>query len=541
MQQEELEQIRSINHHLRQAIEQVEEGVLMVGGDHSGEMGPRIIYVNRAAASLTGYEPDELLGQALSLLYDPEHWQHLLERMAAVLQAGRTFEMRRDCVVKDGSSKAFSWTIRGMKDERGEPLSFVLTLRPVVVAEVKSEASSVKALEADRDQMIEEKLEQSRVESLAMLAGGIAHDFNNELTAITSNLSLTRLETDEGTELRQRIDDSLEACKNAQSLAQQILDFTKGRTPLVQVVRPGKLLKKVSKLAMMGSLVRSELSIPEGIWGVEADERQLRQVLSNLLINACQAMPDGGVVQAGIENVELAEGEVEELPAGRYVLTTVRDRGYGIPEENLKKIFEPYFTTKKTGSGIGLATCLAIAHRHGGTITVESNLNAGTGFKVYLPACGVEQDAASVRQQGKRMEGSSQRKQEVIAGQGCVLVVDDQDAVRQSAQRLLEKLGYRTIAAADGQQAIDLYRQHARTAEPVSAVLLDMTLPGGLDGEEVKDEIRRMDGSARVIATSGWFDDGAESQLLTQGYVGVLPKPYAVEELSQTMHEALRN
>jgi CheY-like chemotaxis protein len=342
--------------------------------------------------------------------------------------------------------------------------------------------------------------------------------------------------------VRQRIDDSLEACKNAQSLAQQILDFTKGRTPLVQVVRPGKLLRKVSKLAMMGSLVRSELSIPEGIWGVEADERQLRQVLSNLLINACQAMPDGGVVQTGVENVELGESEVGELPAGRYVLTTVRDRGNGIPEENLKKIFDPYFTTKKTGSGIGLATCLAIAHRHGGTITVESSLNAGTEFKVYLPACGAEREAASMRQEEDQSTGnrSRNRKQQVIAGQGCVLVVDDQDAVRQSAQRLLEKLGYRTIAAADGQQAIELYRQHARTAEPVSAVLLDMTLPGGLDGEEVKDEIRRMDGSARVIATSGWFDDGAENQLLNQGYVGVLPKPYAVEELSQTMHEALR-
>ncbi len=543
MEEQELEQIRSINHHLRQAIEQVGEGVLIVDGDFSADVrGPRIVYANRAVGLLTEYHPAELIGQPLGLVYDPDNLEHLLARLAAVLKAGRTFEMEKNCVLKEGRQEPFIWTIRGMKDEEGRAVSFVLTLRPVplalekVIAGLPAGEQKI-VTEDDPELLIEEKLEQSRVESLAMLAGGIAHDFNNELTAITSNLSLTRLETQEGTEIRQRIEDSLEACDNAQSLAQQILDFTKGRTPMVQVVRPGKLLKKVSKLTLMGSLVRSELKISEGIWGVEADERQLRQVLSNLMINARQAMPDGGVVQANLENIEIEVDSVPGLSAGRYVLTTVRDRGCGIAPENLEKIFEPYFTTKETGSGIGLATCRAIIQRHGGTITVKSSLNAGTEFKVYLPACRAGKEREEKKAAAGRREGGDQ---ELIEGQGCVLVVDDQDAVRQSAQRLLEKLGYRTIAAADGQQAIDLYRQQARTTEPVSAVLLDMTLPGGLDGDEVKDEIRRMDGAARVIATSGWFDDGAENQLMQEGYVGVLPKPYAVEKLSQTMHEALR-
>lgn len=539
MQEAELEQIRSINHHLRQAIEQVSEGVLIVDGDFSVDAaGPRIIYANRSAGLLTGHHPAELAGQPLKCIYDPENLEHLIARMGAVLKADRTFEMEKACVRKGGESSLFHWTIRGMNDERGQPVSFVMTLRPAVEMPALDELPE-EVLEEDGERLIEESLEQSRVESLAMLAGGIAHDFNNELTAITSNLSLTRLETQEGTEIRQHIDDSLEACDNAQSLAQQILDFTKGRTPMVKVVKLGKMLEKVSKLSMMGSLVRSELNVPEGVWGVEADERQIRQVLSNLMINAKQAMPDGGVVQAAIENIEIEAGAVEGVEVGHYVVTTVRDRGCGISPENLEKIFEPYFTTKKTGSGIGLATCRAIVQRHGGTITVESVLKAGTEFRVYLPACRVELEEASEPDPAftKRKD---KRETEVISGQGCVLVVDDQDGVRQAAQRLLEKLGYRTIAAADGQEAIDLYRQHARTADPVSAVLLDMTLPGGLDGEEVKDEIRRMDGSARVIATSGWFDDGAENQLLGQGYVGVLPKPYAVEELSQTMHAALQ-
>ena len=540
MQEAQAEQIKSINHHLRQAIEQVGEGVLIVDGDFSADvLGPRIIYANRAAGVLTGYHPAELAGQALGGVYDPDNLQHLIVRLGTVLKAGRTFEMEKICVCKSGERSLFRWTIRGMNDEMGQPVSFVMTLRPVEEISEPNGVSDKASPEEEGERLIEESLEQSRVESLAMLAGGIAHDFNNELTAITSNLSLTRLETQEGTEIRQRIEDSLEACDNAQSLAQQILDFTKGRTPLVQVVKPGKLLETVSKLSMMGSQVRSELNIPQGIWGVEADERQLRQVLSNLMINACQAMPDGGVVQATLENVEAEADSIDGLNSGTYVLATIRDRGCGIAPENLEKIFEPYFTTKKTGSGIGLATCRAIVQRHGGMITVESVVNAGTEFCVYLPACRIEQEAASQPLSASKKEIGN-REAEVISGQGCVLVVDDQDSVRQAAQRLLEKLGYRTIAAANGQQAIDLYRQHARTEDPVSAVLLDMTLPGGLDGNEVKDEIRRMDGSARVIATSGWFDDRAEHQLMDQGYVGVLPKPYAVEELSQTMHKALR-
>ena len=235
MQEEELVQIRSINHHLRQAIEQVSEGVLIVDGDFSVDpAGPRIIYANRSAGVLTGHHPAELAGQALSCIYDPENLDHLIARMGAVLKAERTFEMNKNCVRKGGDSSLFRWTIRGMNDESGSPVSFVMTLRPAVEMPVLDELSE-EVLEEEGERLIEESLEQSRVESLAMLAGGIAHDFNNELTAITSNLSLTRLETQEGTEIRQHIDDSLEACDNAQSLAQQILDFTKGRTPMVKV------------------------------------------------------------------------------------------------------------------------------------------------------------------------------------------------------------------------------------------------------------------------------------------------------------------
>lgn len=541
MMEADLEQIRAINHHLRQAVEQVSEGVLVIDGEGSLDpLGPRIVYANRAAGRLTAWHPAELEGQCLGVVYDPDGLEHLMTRLGAVMRAGRTFEMEKNCLLKTGKRERFRWTIRGMNDEAGQPVSFVMTLQPVpgLAEPILQETEGTEEAPAS-ERLIEQSLEQDRVESLAILAGGIAHDFNNELTAITSNLSLTRLETQAGTEIRQRIEDSLEACENAQSLAQQILDFTKGRTPMLQVVNPGKLLKTVSKLSMVGSRVRSELSIPEDLWGVEADQRQLRQVLSNLMINARQAMPDGGVVQASLENVELGADSVEGLKPGRYVVATIRDRGCGISPENLEKIFEPYFTTKTTGSGIGLATCRTIVQRYGGTITVESNVNAGTEFCVYLPACRVEKGSTGAAT-AQSLEKGSAASGEVISGQGCVLVVDDQDSVRQAAQRLLEKLGYRTIAAADGQQAIDLYRQHAHTEDPVSAVLLDMTLPGGLDGEEVKEEICRMDGAARVIATSGWFDDGIEGQLMAQGYVGVLPKPYAVEKLSQTMHEALR-
>lgn len=553
-----LEQIKSINHHFRHAIEQVTEGIVIVEADVRHPLGPVIVFANRAATALTGYDQASLLGQPIGLVYDPEALNDLILRLPRVAEASKIYQMEKGLVTRSGRRETCRWTISAVRDAGGRAVNFTLTFSvksakgadkaddrgPGGAAEERNRAAA-----AEPDPQLEDSLEKSRVESLALLAGGIAHDFNNVLQTILTNLSLAALETSGNSPARTHIEDAVEATQDAQQLAQQILDFTKGRLPQIQIANLGDVLKQVAKLATMGSKVRCDLTTPEDVWGVEVDLRQIRQVIHNLMINACQSMPDGGVVQASVSNVELPSGSKSGLPAGHYVMVRVRDRGCGISEKDLPRIFEPYYTTKKNGTGIGLATCRAIVQRHHGTILVSSRVNVGTEFQVYLPACVFDEPVAGPARaagngdhpaSGTDASGAAP-PDTVMIGEGRVLVVDDQDSVREAAERLLERLGYRTVSASDGQEAVRLYRQHSLSPDPINAVLLDMTLPGGLSGDEVMEEIRRMDGRARVIATSGYFDEDAEDRFREDGYIGILPKPYAVEKLSQKLAEAMSN
>ncbi len=649
------DRVRAVNHHLRLMVDQVGEGALIVeaaaDADAADGVGPRIVFANRAAGELTGRKSDTLIGEELGVIYDPQELQHLVSRLPAVAQGDKTYQMEKGAVLADGSVEPFRWSIRPVRDERGRAVNFLLTLRPRqedIEAPISvdgpvpgAEAADGADGEEETERLLAARLEKCRIESLAQLAGGIAHDFNNVLTTIFSNLSLAKLASAADSEVREHIENALEASQNAQSLAQQILDFTKGRSQTNQLVDMGKVVQQAAKLSTMGSRVRYDVQIADEVWGVEGDLGQVRQVIHNFLINAGQAMPQGGVVQAMVRNVIVDdEHPVGDLPAGGYVMAGVRDRGCGISQENLDRIFEPYFTTKETGSGIGLATCRTIAQRHRGTIAVKSKLGAYSEFRLYLPACRIETDfeeddesglpaaETAADEAGERGRATGQRGQggqggqvgaagqtveqagqapfvgsapsaggtavapfsvpvaglrdrggvaglrdrggvapaprvqsesssggwslvdpaggrrspaadAVIRGQGRVLVVDDQDDVRLAAERLLERLGYHTISAADGQSAVQVYRHQLDSEDPISAVLLDMTLPGGLSGDEVMEEILKLDPGARVIATSGWFDPDAEQRFQVDGYVGILPKPYAVESLSQKLHEAL--
>ena len=555
-----IEKIKSINHHFRHAIEQVGEGILIIEPNSRHPLGPQIVFANRAMAELTGYFRDALVEQPIGLIYEPESLNHLLVRLPRVAEGGKVYEMVKEMVTREGDRIPCRWTVSAVRDSQGRTVNFTFAVNPIqkpvvkeVLVEVPAEAPKVEKRE---NPSIEESLEKSRVESLALLAGGIAHDFNNVLQTILTNLSLAKLETSMQTPGRQFIEDAMEATQDAQSLAQQILDFTKGREPMIQVANLGDIVRGVAKLSTMGSQVRCDIATPEGLWGVEADVRQIRQVIHNLMVNACQAMPGGGVVQSFVENLNLPANSRLGLPEGPYVVVRIRDRGCGIPEAKLSKIFEPYYTTKENGTGIGLATCRAIIQRHRGTITVTSKENVGTEFRVFLPACQIFEDAYEESEPVQTIEAPARHSngdrlpvsasavplpEGVIGGQGRILVVDDQDNVREAAERLLGRLGYHTVSAASGQEAVSLFRHHVHSGDPINAVLLDMTLPGGLSGDEVMHELRKVDSNARVIATSGYFDDDAESTFRRDGYVGILPKPYAVERLSQKLAEATQH
>ena len=377
---------------------------------------------------------------------------------------------------------------------------------------------------ADRDitrrKELEEELIQARkLESLAKLAGGIAHDFNNMLTTILGNISYVRMETDQGTELYEALADSEAACRRAQRLTQQLVTFASGGRPIKKPIAPAALIREAAGFALSGSNVRCAFRIASDLKTIKADPDQFYQVIANLLLNADQSMPGGGEVVVEAENVSLKENEVSELPPGRYVKITVSDRGEGISKENLEKIFDPYFTTRKTGSGLGLSTVFSIVKNHAGAITVDSTVGEGTAVEVYFPviAAGALPD---------------EEEKSIIRGRGRILVMDDEPSVCRLVRRMLNNLGYEVATAANGQEAIEKYRKAKKKEESFAAVILDLTVKGGLGGKKTIAELKKIDPEIRAIVSSGYSDDAIMADYEKAGFSGVIPKPYQTAELS---------
>ncbi|CAN5434899.1 hypothetical protein BH23VER1_BH23VER1_37000 [soil metagenome] len=531
-------------------MDQVDDAVIITEADPLANPGPRIVYCNRASVRLTGILPEELLGQPLTVIFDGLKAPSLLARLKTVAETGKTYQILGDLVRGGGQEPLYCrWKVSGLSAADGEPLNFTFSFREWEAVPDEKAAGSPSADEPGEaaagvgsagveDEMAEIDAadaaiaEQSKMESLAFIASGIAHDFNNVLTPIIANLSLAKLDAEPGSALRSRIDEAKRAADEARGLARQILDFARcEKVHRKEVADVGRLIRKAASMATLGASVRCDLSLSDDLWAAEIDPTQISQVVSNLLINAIQAMPDGGIVQASVENVRLGEDGGARVPGvdpGRYLEITVRDRGCGIPEDNLENIFLTFFTTKETGSGIGLAMCRAIVRDHGGEITVKSKVQSGTEFRVYLPACDRPAEG-----------GDAADGERVIEGEGTVLVVDDQNSIRTVATAIIKKLGYDALSARDGEEALQIYRDRRREGRPISVVLLDMTLPGGMSGMDTLGELLKIDGNVRTIASSGYFDDEALAAHKERGYVGILPKPYTVERLSKAVHDAL--
>jgi PAS domain S-box-containing protein len=373
----------------------------------------------------------------------------------------------------------------------------------------------------------EERLWFSKLESLSTLAGGITHDFNNILTAILGNIGLAMLEGEIGPKVRNRLSQAEQACLRAQTLSQQLLTFAKGGAPIKKIISLSKLLKESADFILSGSNVLCEFSIPQDLWPVEADEGQIVQVFSNLLINADQAMPEGGIIKIGAENFFLEKQSELPLPSGKYVKLTFADQGVGISPQYLDKIFDPYFSTKQKGSGLGLATAYSILKNHSGHIRVESQVGIGTTFTVYLPATEA---------------GALADEKEILAtvrGQGRVLVMDDEEMVREVLGRMLGYLGYEADFANDGSQALEKFVQAQAEGRPFAAVILDLTIPGGMGGKEAIKELLKIDPHARVIVSSGYSDDPIMADFENYGFRAVIAKPYRVVELSKILQEVI--
>jgi len=372
----------------------------------------------------------------------------------------------------------------------------------------------------------EEQLRQSqKMEAIGTLAGGIAHDFNNMLGVIKGNVSYltNRIKNDEN--LVESLIDVQEAVKQGESLTEQLITFAKGGAPIKKSIELNSLIKNTVKLLLRGSASTYSFNLAESLWDVEADEGQLNQALSNLIINANQAMPEGGTIKVGTKNKFLEKSVLVPLPPGPYVKIKVEDQGIGIPKKHLSKIFDPFFTTRHKGSGLGLATTFSIIKKHHGHIWVESTLGEGTAFTIYLPIT-------------KKTLSQQEDKREIAhKGHGKILIMDDQEALLKVARRILSEMGYNTTFAKDGCQAIEIYREAFQASEPFDLVILDLTVPGGMGGVKAIPELLKINPDVKVVVSSGYSNDPVMADYKSYGFCGVFPKPYSSDQMAELLNE----
>ncbi len=472
----------------------------------------KVFYLNQAGQKLAGLDGLEEVRKTRIQDYSMEKDSNTLDKMLGSLHKKGTW-------TGEARIRDFKTGTPIPIEMHGFVIKDAMTGQPIALANISRDISERKKLE-------EEMARTDKLESIGILAGGIAHDFNNLLTAIFGNITLAKMYANRQSEVYKRLEESEKAAQRARDLTYQLLTFSKGGEPVKKTISLQGLVKESANFVLRGSNVKCEFSFPADLWHVEADEGQMSQVFNNLIINAAHAMSDGGTLQAYCGNVIVDQSDLP-LSKGKYTLISIMDHGTGIPREHLSKIFVPYFTTKKKGSGLGLSTSYSIVRSHGGHITVESDLGIGTTFKVYLPAS----------EEGKLLLSAEEER--FVTGKGRILVMDDEEAVREVARGMLETLGYSVTLAKDGTEAIEIYQVAMASGEPFDSVLMDLTIPGGMGGQEAIKRLQEIDPNVRAIVCSGYSNDTIMSNYKRFGFRAVVPKPYRLKQLSGTISDVL--
>lgn len=386
-----------------------------------------------------------------------------------------------------------------------------------------------KAAEEDRKNLEDRLIQTQKMDAISTLAGGIAHDFNNMLSVISGNISMALSRLDKDHELYELLSDVQEGAKQAQHLTHQLLTFASGGEPIKRVADVNQLLRETAGFVTRGTKTRCDFSLADDLSSVEVDAGQFHQAVGNIFINAVQAMPEGGIIQIKTENADIDSGEPIPLPRGDYIRIGITDQGTGIPPENMSKIFNPFFTTRQQGSGLGLATVFSIIKRHHGYISVESRPEEGATFNIYLPAT------------AERIPQPEYKKEIPHHGHGRVLVMDDQLPVLKMVNKMLDRMGYETVFAMDGKQAIEMFRDAYLSRNPYDLVILDLTVPGGVGGAEAITELVMIDPDVKAVVSSGYSTDPVMANYQQYGFCDVIPKPYTKTQMAELLSRVLGN
>ncbi|MBN2532762.1 MAG: PAS domain S-box protein [Spirochaetales bacterium] len=379
-----------------------------------------------------------------------------------------------------------------------------------------------------RHKMEQEAIKHQKLETISILAGGIAHDFNNYLTAIAGNITMAQEMLNNKDELKEFLFQSRKLVIKATDLTQQLLTFSKGGAPVKRLTSIQSILKETSLFSLRGTNIECRFRINDELWTVEVDIGQISQVFNNIVINARQAMNSGGILEVSAENIHVENDDESFIRKGNYVKIAFRDTGMGIPQEHIGHVFDPFFTTKQKGSGLGLATSYSIIKRHGGYITLESYLDEGTTFYIYLPAL-------------KRVSSDTYNivGNELLKGKGRVLVLEDQEYIRETLKNMLNILGYEGVFSSRGEDTIRLYEQAFPLGNPFELVLMDITIKGGLGGEETLERLLRIDPDVRAIVSSGYSNHPVVANYRIYGFKNVIRKPFTLYELSKVLFDTL--
>jgi CheY-like chemotaxis protein len=379
-----------------------------------------------------------------------------------------------------------------------------------------------------REALEQELVRAQKLESLGVLAGGIAHDFNNLLMSVLGNISMAKKRLGSNTGATKILEQAEKACDRTRDLTRQLQLLTKGGAPAQrQAISPAAIIEETIRFVMMGSSSICKLDLPEDLWHIEGDPGQIARVFHNVVLNAQESMGSGGVIEIqGSNIVDDRDGRIPLVP-GRYVRITIADQGAGIPAEELQRVFDPYYTSKEKGSGLGLALTYSIVKRHGGFVSIDSELGKGTTISIYLP---VGSAMAAVEQPQPAIAGP---------GRGSVLVMDDDELVRSVASGMLSDLGYEVQVAVDGEDAVSRYRKASTEGQPFDVVILDLTVRGGMGGLEAIRALLEFDPQVRAVVSSGYSNDMVIEKYADHGFKSVLPKPYRMDEMGSVLGRIL--
>lgn len=509
--QNQLEEIQKSEENLLVTIRTINDGIITTDGNG------KIVLMNKVAESLTGCDSEKSIGKPIEEIFK--------------LKTEKT-EEEYDLEIQnilDSNGKARFFNNLVLRSRNG--INRVISGSASPIKTVKNEISGIVLVFYDitaKRKLQDELLRLEKSESINVLAGGIAHDFNNLLTAINGNISLAKMFTKPTDEkIIKRLEIAQNTTLKAVELTKQLMSFAKTGSSTKKTSSIVELVEESAHFDLRGSSIKCEVNSSKDLWKVEVDQGQIGQVIDNLIINAKQAIPSNGTIWINCENIEINEQNPLLLPNGNYVKISIKDDGTGISKESLNKIFDPYFTTKKNGNGLGLASCFSIIKSHNGHISVDSELGIGTTFTIYLPAS------------EQKIEEKKATLKKLQLGKGNILVMDDEETILEVAEGVLNHLGYNPLLAKNGEETIELYQKHLNSESPIDLIIMDLTISGGLGAEETIQKLKILDPNVKAIISSGYQNNPALIKPEKFGFCGAINKPFTVQELSETLHKAL--